>query len=82
MNRSHIHIHPLLENGTCYVNCKNFHSINLLIVVNYKECFIYIYAEEAGDLYSLEDDELDNSTNSDNESVLVVDKTREETADI
>ncbi|CAG8737371.1 6968_t:CDS:2, partial [Cetraspora pellucida] len=79
---SHISIYLPSENSAHYVNHKNFHSINLLAVVDYKRHFTYLHARKAGDLYSLKDDELDNSANSDNESVLVINETREETVSI
>ncbi|CAG8523770.1 257_t:CDS:2 [Cetraspora pellucida] len=49
MDGSHIPIHPPSENGVRYVNHKNFHSINLLAVVDHEGCFTYIHAESVHD---------------------------------
>ncbi|KAF0514972.1 putative nuclease harbi1 [Gigaspora margarita] len=47
MDGSHIPIHPPSENSARYVNQKNFHSINLLAVVDHQGRFTYIHAGEA-----------------------------------
>ncbi|CAI2201065.1 3540_t:CDS:2, partial [Funneliformis geosporum] len=51
MDGSHIPIHASSKNGARNVNCKSFHSINLLGIVDHQERFIYIHAEEAGSVY-------------------------------
>ncbi|CAG8798109.1 19026_t:CDS:2, partial [Cetraspora pellucida] len=51
MDGSHIPIHPPINNSSRFVNRKNFHSINLLRVVDSRGRFTYIYAGEAGSVH-------------------------------
>ncbi|CAG8563122.1 14386_t:CDS:2 [Acaulospora morrowiae] len=47
MDESHIPIRAPSKNGSRYINCKSFHSINLLGVVDHQGRFIYIHVGEA-----------------------------------
>ncbi|GES83228.1 putative nuclease HARBI1 [Rhizophagus clarus] len=51
MDGSHIPIHAPSKNGARYVNRKNFHSINLLGIVDHQERFTYIHVGEAGSVH-------------------------------
>ncbi|CAG8562931.1 9419_t:CDS:2 [Cetraspora pellucida] len=48
MDGSHIPICSSFKNGARFVNCKSFHTINLLGIVDFQECFTYIHVGEAG----------------------------------
>ncbi|RGB39832.1 hypothetical protein C1646_754075 [Rhizophagus diaphanus] len=68
MDGVHIPIYGPSKNGVCYINCKSFHFINLLEIVNHQECFIYIHADEANLLSSENvNREIDNDINGNNE---------------
>lgn len=48
MDGTHIPIHPPSKNGSRFVNRKNFHSINLLGIVDHQGRFTFIHVGEAG----------------------------------